>query len=102
MFTTPHILSRPSIDFFLKHKYFASYRPENNHIALLALSILEKTIFRGFELIGTEYLVTPKVNRGAKGKLRKLLLYLANYNSGLKNFLEKRWAYNICYIMRKV
>lgn len=101
MFTTPHILSKPSIDFFLKRKYFAGYRPTNNHIALLPLSILEKTIFRGFELIGTEYLVTPKVNRGAKGKIRKFLLYLAGYNDKLRNLLEKRWAYNICYIIRK-
>lgn len=101
MFTTPHIMSKPSIDFFLKHKYFASYRPTNNHVALLPLSILEKTIFRGFELIGTEYLVTPKVNRGIKGKLRKFLLNLAEYNDKLKSSLEKRWAYNVCYIIRK-
>ncbi|MEK7078173.1 MAG: class I SAM-dependent methyltransferase [Patescibacteria group bacterium] len=102
MFTTPHILSKPSMAFFLKKKYFAGYRPTNNHIALLPLSILEKTIFRGFELIGIEYLVTPKVNRGAKGKLRKLLIDLSKYNKWLKKFLEKRWAYNICYIIRKI
>ncbi len=102
MFTTPHILSKPSMAFFLKKKYFAGYRPTNNHIALLPMSILKKTIFRGFELIGTEYLVTPKVNLGAKGKIRKLLIDLGKYNKGLKNHLEKRWAYNICYIIRKI
>lgn len=102
MFTTPHILSKPSMDFFLKKKYFAGYRPTNNHIALLPTSILEKTIFVGFKLIGIEYLITPKINRGIKGKIRKFLVCLSKYNNTTKDYLEKRWAYNICYIIQKV
>ncbi|HEY4523470.1 MAG TPA: methyltransferase domain-containing protein [Candidatus Paceibacterota bacterium] len=101
IFTTPHILSKPSVDFFLTHRYFASYRPTNNHIALLPLSILEKTLFRGFKLLETDYLVTPKVFRDLKGKLRELAFAVGKKFPKLENYLKYRWGYNVCYILAK-
>ena len=101
VFTTPHITSRPSIDFFLKRGYFASYRPTNNHIALLPKSVLEKTVFRGFDHIGTEYLVTPKIFGGLKGKIRKAVSAIASRNENWARKLAGRWAYNICYVIQK-
>ncbi len=101
LFTTPHVLSRPSIDFLMRKGYFASYRPENNHIALLPKGILEKTIFRGFKVLGTEYLVTPKVFRGWKGKLREIVFRIAKRFPKLEQSLKYRWAYNVCYVIQK-
>ena len=101
IFTTPYLASKPSISHFLKTKNFGRYNEANNHIAMLPLSILKKTIFRGFNLVATEYFVHPKIFKGWRGKLRKKYLALIAGNPGLREKFRSRWAYNICYFLEK-
>lgn len=101
IFTAIHLISKPSTDYFLRHKDFKSYRETNNHIALLPQSVVKKTILKNFRLVGTEYFLIPKIFNGWRGKIRKFVLQLASRKPQWENWLKSRWAYNICYILQK-
>lgn len=101
IFTAPHLSSKPSRDYFLRHGDFRSYRPTNNHIILFTRGVIEKTILQYFELMDTEYPVRPKIFRSPIGKIRELVHRLTALNPKLKKALESRWAYDAAYILRK-
>ncbi len=101
VFTVPHLSSRPSTDYFVRRGDFRSYRPTNNHIVLFTQSIIKKTILRYFELVDTEYHFRPKIFRHPAGKVRFLAYWLAGFHPRIKKALDRRWAYNAVYILRK-
>ncbi|OGY63172.1 MAG: hypothetical protein A3I24_02880 [Candidatus Harrisonbacteria bacterium RIFCSPLOWO2_02_FULL_41_13b] len=102
IFTTLHLTSKPSLQYFLKNKDFKSYRETNNHISLLPNSVVKKTILKDFELAGVEYFVNPKVFNNWQGKIRKIIWNLCHLHPDIENWLKNRWAYNICYIAKKI
>lgn len=101
IFTAPHLTSKPSLDYFIKHKDFGSYRPTNNHLVLFTKGIVEKAVLKYFDLVDVEYHVRPKIfAKGLAGRLRGWLYQIAGRLSPkLKKSLEKRWAYNAVYIL---
>lgn len=100
IFTALHLTSKASMDYFNKNKFFGSYRETNNHISMLPPSIVKKT-FQQFELIGTDYLIIPKIFRGFTGKIKNWLYNFSEKYPWLRNYLKERWGYNIVYILRK-
>ena len=103
IFTAPNLSSRASADYFTKHCDFGSYHKDNNHLVVFTRSLIEKTILEHFDLLAAEYPIRGKIlNRGAKGLLRKTIYNLAKKISpGLRLLLEKRWAYNAAYVLKK-
>jgi len=101
IFTTLHLTSKASRDFFNKHKYFGSYRETNNHISLLPMSVIKKTMLKFFDLEGVDYLVIPKIFAGLKGKIRKFIFDLAKKIPKWEIKLKDRWGYNVVYLLRK-
>jgi ubiquinone/menaquinone biosynthesis C-methylase UbiE len=103
IFTTPHLTSKPSVDYFVKNKDFGSYRVQNNHLVIFSKGVFKKAVEKYFNLIDVEYHVRPKIfKNGLAGRLRHLLYRLANRVSPkFKKSLEKRWSYNIVYILQK-
>lgn len=99
IFTTPYLFSKPAIKTFLRTRNFGRFNLENNHIAVLTENVLKKTVFKGFDLISTEFFVHPKIFKGLRGELRNIYLRLATKH-GIDKF-RARWAYNICYFLRK-
>jgi len=103
MFSAPNMTSAGAIEQFLKIGYFGSYRPTNNHIAMLPPNIIEKTFKKyGFELVDTDYLVIPKIFYGLKGSLRNFVYRFADRFPRFKKWLKHRWGYNAVYILKKV
>lgn len=102
IFTTPFLTSKPSMDYFVEHGDFTSYRVTNNHIVLFPRGVVQKTIISFFELVGTEYHARLwKIFRGPRGFLRRILYRIAGLFPGGEGTLQKRWAYNIVYILRR-
>ena len=102
IFTAPYLASKPSRDYFRQHGDFKSYRTVNNHIVLFPPGVVGKTILRSFRLIATEYHARfSKIFRGPKGLLRRIIYRLAAMHPRGERMLQKRWAYNIVYILRK-
>jgi len=101
IFSALHLTSKASMDYFNKRKFFGSYRESNNHISLLPMSIVKKTMLKFFALEGIDYLVIPKIFAGWKGKLRRYLYSLAQKNPKWEMALKKRWGYNVVYILKK-
>lgn len=103
IFTTPHLTSKPSIDYFAEKEDFGSYRASNNHIILFPRGVVEKTVLKYFDLIETEYHVRPKIfERGILGRLRECIYKASGKISPeFKKRIEKRWSYNIVYILKK-
>lgn len=99
VFTTLHLSAAHSINWFKKHGDFKSYRETNNHIALLPPAVVKKTTANLFEIIGTEFFVNPKMFRSSLGRLKQRIYQLAP--PSLQHWLERRWAYNIAYLLRK-
>ena len=103
IFTTPHLTSKPSMDYFRVKQDFGSYRASNNHIILFPRGVVEKTVLKYFDLVDIEYHVRPKIFlRGIQGKFRELIYKTAQAVSPkLKKLIQKRWSYNIVYILKK-
>lgn len=102
LFSAPNITSAGAIEQFLKVGYFGSYRPTNNHIAMLPPNIVEKTFAKyGLRVIDTDYLVIPKIFYGLKGWFRNAVYRLADQFPKFKRFLKHRWGYNVIYILQK-
>lgn len=102
LFSAPNMTSAGAIEQFLKIGYFGSFRPTNNHIAMLPPTIVEKTFQKyGFELVDTDYLVIPKIFYGFKGSLRSVIYKFADSFPRFKRFLKHRWGYNTVYILKK-
>lgn len=101
IFTAPHLTSKPSVDYFLQHKDFRSYRPSNNHIVLFPLGVIRKTILRYFDLVDTAYPVRQKVFRGPMGNIRAAWHRLSCVNPRWRRAVESRWAYHAAYVLRK-
>ena len=103
VFSTPHLASKPSIAYLKARGDFASYRPSNNHIALLPPGVVAKTAGRYFDIAAVRYHVRPKIfSGGAKSRLRKTAYALAGkFSPRLRERLEYRWAANVVYVLRK-
>lgn len=102
IFTTPFLTSKPSMDFFRKNKDFGSYKASNNHLVLFPAGVVEKSILRYFDVVDIEYHFRPKIFKGIKGKIRRLVYKIAkNLGDKSRKRLAKRWAYNIVYILKK-
>ena len=97
-----NIFSWPNRKYFLIHKEFPSYHVNNNHITLFTPAILKKTVLKYFDLVGTEYFITPRIFYGLRGYIRKYLLsalYFVSQSMG--DSLRARWGAKIVYILRK-
>lgn len=103
VFSTPHLAARPSIAYLKARGDFASYRPSNNHIALLPPGVVAKTAGRYFDIAAVRYHVRPKIfSGGAKSQLRKAAYALATrFSPRLRELLEYRWATNAVYVLKK-
>lgn len=103
IFTTPYLASKPSLDYFIKHKDFGSYRASNNHLVLFPEGVVKKSVLKYFDLLGIEYHFRTKIfQRGFKGKLRHIIYEISKkIHPALPKRLAQRWAYNIIYILRK-
>ncbi|MEK7564692.1 MAG: class I SAM-dependent methyltransferase [Patescibacteria group bacterium] len=103
IFSVPNILSKASISYFTNMRDFGSYKESNNHLVIFTQNIIKKAILKYFEVIAIEYHIRDKVfSNNLKGKLRKLIYDIAGKISiKIKKELEKRWAYNAIYILRK-
>lgn len=103
IFTAPHLTSKPSMDYFTSHEDFGSYRGGNNHLVLFTKGIMEKAVLKYFDLVNTEYHVRPKIFQGSvRGKIYQLIYKIAGKLSPkLVKALEKRWAYNAVYVLKK-
>lgn len=97
----PHLMSKASINYFLKHEDFSRYAPQNNHIAVFTPGVFQNTVLRYFEKVNMEYLIDPRIFQGLRGKLRKLIFDLSDRISFAKKYLEKLWGYNQIWILRK-
>ena len=97
----PHILSRASIKYFLKHKDFARYHPEKNHVSAFTPGIFKLSVLKYFQPVAMEYLIDPRTLEGWKGKIRGIILRLARENSWLKKYFEQRWGYNQIWVLKK-
>ena len=97
----PHLLSRASIQYFLKHKDFARYHPEKDHIAVFTPGVFKIAFFKYFNMVNMEYFIDPRSLRGIKGKIRKIILNISAINKHVKNYFEKRWGYNQIWILKK-
>lgn len=103
LFSAPNLTAAGAIEQFLKIGYFGSYRPSDNHIAMLPPNIVEKTFAKyGFKIINTDYLVIPKIFYGFKGSLRNAVYKFADRFPRFKKFLKHRWGYNVIYILQKI
>lgn len=103
IFTAPNLSSKASDDYFIKYHDFGSYHKDNNHLVIFTRSLIEKTMFKHFDLLAAEYPIRDKIlNRGVKGLLRKIIYNLAKKISPrLRLLVEKRWAYNATYVLKK-
>ncbi|MEK7674085.1 MAG: class I SAM-dependent methyltransferase [Patescibacteria group bacterium] len=103
IFSIPHITSKPSIKYFLENNEFGSYKNSNNHIIIFTQAIIKKTILKYFDLVEIKYHIRNKIfTKGYKGYIRKLAYILSGYLSDkLTKKIEKRWAYNAIYVLRK-
>lgn len=103
IFSIPNIFSKASLSYFIEKKDFGSYKNSNNHLVIFTPNIIEKTILKYFEVVTIEYHIRDKVfNDSIMGKLRKLTYFLScKFSTKIKKALEKRWAYNTIYILRK-
>lgn len=97
----PHLLSRASIKYFLKHEDFARYYPGKNHISVFTPGIFQIAVLKYFEPVATQYLIDPRTLQGFKGKIRKWILQLSKFNGKIKNYFEKRWGYNQIWILKR-
>lgn len=97
----PHILSRASIKYFLKHKDFARYHPDKDHISVFTPGVFKISVLKYFQHVAMEYLIDPRTLEGWKGKIRKIILQIAQKNSWLKNYFEQRWGYNQIWVLKK-
>lgn len=101
IFTAPHLTSKPSVDYFIKNKDFGSYRGYNNHLVLFTQGVLEKSVFKYFDLVNTEYNVRPKIFRGIKGMIYKLIYRVMSASLLTKKWLDNRWGLDAIYILKK-
>ena len=102
IFSIVNITSWPNRKYFLTHKEFPSYHASNNHITLFTPAILKKTILKYFDLVGTEYFITPRIFFGFRGNIRKYLLSISYFlNNSLGESLRARWGAKIVYILKK-
>lgn len=97
----PHIASKASINYFLKHEDFARYAAKNNHIAVFTPGVFQNTVLRYYQKVNMEYLMDSRIFQGLRGKLRKLVFDLSRQIPFLKKYLEKLWGYNQIWILRK-
>lgn len=97
----PHLLSRASVQYFLKHKDFARYHPEKDHITVFTPGVFQIAFLRYFDVVNMEYFIDPRSLQGLKGKIRKFILSAATINKRLKNYFENRWGYNQIWILKK-
>ncbi|MDP3800217.1 MAG: class I SAM-dependent methyltransferase, partial [bacterium] len=97
-----NIISWPNRKYFLTHREFPSYHANNNHIAFFTPSVFKKTVLKYFELIGTEYFITPRIFYGFKGNIRKYLLKISYaISDSIGGFLTARWGAKVVYILKK-
>ncbi len=97
-----NIISWPNRKHFLTRKEFPSYHAHNNHITLFTPAIFKKTVLKYFDLMGTEYFITPRIFYGVKGRIRKVLMDVCfMLNSSLGRALKARWGAKVVYILRK-
>lgn len=103
IFTVPNLSSRASIDYFVKHRDFGSYNDKNNHLVIFTPALVKKTILKYFDLLKIEHHVRSKLfDRDKRGFLRKITLNMARWVSPkLLSPIEKRWAYNTAYVLKK-
>ncbi len=97
----PHLLSRASIQYFLKHGDFARYHPEKNHITAFTPGIFQSTILKYFETIRMDYLIDERSFTGIKGTIRKFILQSTKNIPALHHYFEKRWGYNQIWVLKK-
>jgi len=98
----PHLLSRASVQYFLKHKDFARYHPEKDHITAFTPGVFKIAISKYFEPVEMKYLIDERSLRGIKGKIRKSILNIARKHPALKKYFEERWGYNQVWILKKL
>lgn len=97
-----NIFAWPNRKYFLIHKEFPSYHVNNNHITLFTPAVIKKTILKYFDLVGTEYFITPRIFYGFKGRARKYLLDILYFlNNSLGEWLRARWGAKVVYILKK-
>ena len=97
----PHLGSRASVDYFLKHKDFARYHAEKNHIFAFTPGIFKNTVLRHFDLVKKEFLIDQRSLVGIRGKIRQWIFKMSGNNSRLKGFFENLWGYNQIWILKK-
>ena len=97
----PHLASKVSKNYFLKHEDFARYAPQNNHIAVFTPGVFQNTILRYFERVNMEYLMDIRIFQGFKGKIRKLIFDLSGEIPFFRKYLEKLWGYNQIWVLKK-
>ncbi len=102
IFSAPNLESKASINYFIKHRDLGSYQASNNHLAIFTRGIIEKAVFKYFDLVDIKYHVRDKVfNRGFKGRIRKIIYTaVSRFSKQWQTGLEKRWAYNTIYVLR--
>lgn len=97
----PHVFSRASVHYFLKHGDFARYHPNGNHISVFTPGVFKNTVLRHFEAVAMEYLIDPRSLAGFKGGLRRFVLRCGYTNDRLKNYLGRIWGYNQIWVLKK-
>ncbi len=99
--SVPHLLSRASINFFLRHGDFARYYPGKNHISVFTPGVFQNAVSKYFKKVNMEYLIDPRSLSGLRGFIRKRILSLSVHWPKLRNYFEKIWGYNQIWILRK-
>lgn len=97
----PHIVSKASIDFFLKHGDFARYCPGKNHIAVFTPGVFQTAVLKYFKKIEMEYLIDPRSFDGTKGRIRRKILSLTAKLGKVGRYFQKIWGYNQIWILQK-
>lgn len=101
IFSSINVTSPSHKKYFYKTGDFPGYHERNNHISVITPAIFKKTILRYFDLVGTEYFITPRIFDGFRGRIRRVVYDLFAKVPRLKLWLDQRWGAKIFYILKK-
>lgn len=101
MYSTVNVASPSHRKYFYEHGDLPGYHERNNHISIITPAIFKKAVLRYFDVLGTEYFITPRIFNGLRGGIRKIAYSFCGKFPRLKLLLDKRWGAKIFYVLRK-
>ncbi len=95
MFSVINVVSHGHRRYFYRYGELPGFHDRNNHITILTPAVLKKTVFKYFDVVGCEYLLSPSIFSGFWGQIRGVMHKL------LPDWTRQRWGAKVFYILRK-